>query len=337
MKDYSIGYRKAYLTLTNILGKNEFELTCVCGLSFVTERRSLSDKSRMKDCGCRLTGVKAGDQFDKWTAIERENPATAPGRLRMIVECICGKREPFAMTALVAGKIPTCYCTRGNDQVGKRFGRLTIVAATSERRNSSIVFLCKCDCGKFTKTIISSLNRGNTSSCGCLQREVASARGKAGMPVSEVPGYATAHRKISLDYGLASEHECHGCKVRKADDWAYDHLDADEIVSTGTHGGMTYSLKPSHYMALCIPCHNKFDADHRAGFWNTIVNDAVYIKKERVVQDNHAPRQNTERELKRQISHARNMIARFANKDTDMVNKYADKIARLEIELSKMV
>lgn len=57
---------------------------------------------------------------------------------------------------------------------GERYGRLTIVKEIENSRPRKI--LCKCDCGNHTTVLLSSLRNGNTRSCGCLSRELASKR-----------------------------------------------------------------------------------------------------------------------------------------------------------------
>ena len=57
---------------------------------------------------------------------------------------------------------------------GRRFGRLIAKYPISNVRPTK--WHCVCDCGNSINTRVSSLNRGSTKSCGCLQRE---ASGKA--------------------------------------------------------------------------------------------------------------------------------------------------------------
>lgn len=57
------------------------------------------------------------------------------------------------------------------DLTGKRFGRLTVLSETDERRNGSVVWLCKCDCGSYAKARADHLKRGGVVSCGCYSRE----------------------------------------------------------------------------------------------------------------------------------------------------------------------
>lgn len=51
--------------------------------------------------------------------------------------------------------------------VGKRFGRIVVVEIVDGRRRR-----CRCDCGQETVVLRCNLTTGNTSSCGCLRREI---------------------------------------------------------------------------------------------------------------------------------------------------------------------
>ena len=63
---------------------------------------------------------------------------------------------------------------RASDLTGQRFGRLTALEyVTSKPR---FKWRCRCDCGVETTVTTSNLREGHTKSCGCLQRELASAR-----------------------------------------------------------------------------------------------------------------------------------------------------------------
>ncbi len=54
---------------------------------------------------------------------------------------------------------------------GQRFGRLTVLEETAPRNNSRRV-ACRCDCGNNTSTMLQSLLKGETASCGCYHREM---------------------------------------------------------------------------------------------------------------------------------------------------------------------
>lgn len=74
--------------------------------------------------------------------------------------------------------------------------------------------------------------------------------------------YGPAHTRVVRDRGSASTHLCWNCGSQ-AQDWAYDHNDADEL--TCQKSGRTYSADPDHYLPLCRPCHKRIDNAARRG------------------------------------------------------------------------
>ena len=59
-----------------------------------------------------------------------------------------------------------------NKLIGQRFGRLTALKDSGERKHSHVVWECICDCGKKTLVRANSLRAGRTKSCGCYFKEV---------------------------------------------------------------------------------------------------------------------------------------------------------------------
>ena len=57
------------------------------------------------------------------------------------------------------------------DVTGQVFGKLTAVERLEERNISHWLWLCKCQCGNYTKVPINFLTGGHTKSCGCARRE----------------------------------------------------------------------------------------------------------------------------------------------------------------------
>ena len=53
------------------------------------------------------------------------------------------------------------------DLTGQRFGKLIVLFPTEKRQSRSIVWHCKCDCGKETDVASKHLIYGSTQSCGC--------------------------------------------------------------------------------------------------------------------------------------------------------------------------
>lgn len=63
-----------------------------------------------------------------------------------------------------------------NDLIGHRFTRLVVIARGENVRGATR-WICKCDCGNQTLVWAASLRNGDTQSCGCLQKEIATWQG----------------------------------------------------------------------------------------------------------------------------------------------------------------
>lgn len=64
------------------------------------------------------------------------------------------------------------------DLTGRVFGRLTVISITNKRVHRSVCWFCRCSCGNEVIIRSDCLMTGGTKSCGCLQREITSARCK---------------------------------------------------------------------------------------------------------------------------------------------------------------
>lgn len=58
------------------------------------------------------------------------------------------------------------------DLIGQRFGRLIVLEQITQRKNGSVFWKCKCDCGIICEIRGTCLKRGDTKSCGCYQRDL---------------------------------------------------------------------------------------------------------------------------------------------------------------------
>lgn len=58
------------------------------------------------------------------------------------------------------------------DLIGRKFGRLTVVAAASPALDNQRRWRCECSCGSTKPVIVTTgrLNSRNVRSCGCLMR-----------------------------------------------------------------------------------------------------------------------------------------------------------------------
>lgn len=63
-----------------------------------------------------------------------------------------------------------------HDLHGKVFGRLTVWSKATSGKGGASRWDCLCVCGTFTTAYATSLIYGNTKSCGCLAKEMASVR-----------------------------------------------------------------------------------------------------------------------------------------------------------------
>ena len=61
------------------------------------------------------------------------------------------------------------------DHSGQVFGRLTVISR-AENRGKNVMYNCNCDCGNKATVWVESLKNGSTRSCGCLRREVVTAK-----------------------------------------------------------------------------------------------------------------------------------------------------------------
>lgn len=58
-----------------------------------------------------------------------------------------------------------------NDDIGKRYGFLTVLEDTGKRYHYSIIYRCRCDCGNEIEVNSNKLHTGHVKSCGCKNEE----------------------------------------------------------------------------------------------------------------------------------------------------------------------
>jgi len=120
--------------------------------------------------------IVEGSKFNLLTAIKKTDKKVS-GRPVWIWLCDCGTSIEWRSDTVRGGSKKSCGCIL-DDQfknvIGKVFSRLTVVERSSKTGlDGSKYVKCKCSCGEEIETLINSLKKGNTKSCGCLQREKA--------------------------------------------------------------------------------------------------------------------------------------------------------------------
>lgn len=114
-----------------------------------------------------------GERFGRLTVLEKDK-----GKNWRCL-CDCGNQKIYPQYKLLGGLIKSCGCIKHEshpriDLSGQRFGRLLVlheaehhVGRSGDRRRQ---WLCRCDCGNEITVLQNSLQKGATTSCGCLQR-----------------------------------------------------------------------------------------------------------------------------------------------------------------------
>ena len=81
--------------------------------------------------------------------------------------CDCGAVKDVRRASLLSGNTTSCGCVRRIDLTGRRFGSLTVLSP-AEKQGRKTAWRCRCDCGREVTVLTTSLQSGNTCSCGCL-------------------------------------------------------------------------------------------------------------------------------------------------------------------------
>lgn len=150
---------------------------CDCGNEVFLESRCLKPGITFS-CGCEqppyqnkndLTGMK----FGKLTVLNKSENRAKDRNPLWRCRCDCGNEIETTKRKLVTGNVSSCGCGRKpplKDWVGKRFGR-AVVLEYAGKENDRHMWRCRCDCGREFTANQSNLQDGQTTSCGCKQKE----------------------------------------------------------------------------------------------------------------------------------------------------------------------
>lgn len=58
------------------------------------------------------------------------------------------------------------------EEIGRRYGMLTVVSKVRKDNHNTWVYLCQCDCGNQKEINVNRLHSGHTKSCGCLKNKI---------------------------------------------------------------------------------------------------------------------------------------------------------------------
>ena len=119
-----------------------------------------------------------GQRFGRLLVL-KEVEKNSLGKIQWLCKCDCGNTTITTTQCLRAGETKSCGClqkeqitqlgkSQAKNLTGQKFGKLTALYPTNERKHKCVVWHCKCDCGNECDVIGSLLVNHNTSSCGCL-------------------------------------------------------------------------------------------------------------------------------------------------------------------------
>lgn len=168
------------------------------------------------------------------------------------------------------------------DLTGMRFGRLLALSEMEERRNGRIVYLCKCDCGRYKEALAKTLKNGGTRSCGCLLLETSTKRMSA---INEKKSVPIWHKRKHCGYveiktvdGFKSEH------VFVVEEYLGRALQDDEVIHHCD------GVKTNNYLSnLELMLSGEHTAMHSTGreCSKSTRKKISEAKKKRVIKDGH--------------------------------------------------
>jgi len=113
-----------------------------------------------------------GRVFGRLTVLESVSEKFPDGKRRWRCHCSCGREVVAIGTLLRSGRVSSCgACHRGTDISGKTFHALTALYATNVRQDGSVVWHCRCECGREVDVSYNRLLYSDVRSCGCRKRE----------------------------------------------------------------------------------------------------------------------------------------------------------------------
>lgn len=120
--------------------------------------------------------------------------------------CDCGKTTYVFRANLVSSHTKSCGCANKGreiqDKTGKRFGKLTVISMSPERKQNRVTWECLCDCGNKTLATSNGLQSMRTKSCGCTRSQLISeAKTKHGHS-SRVRGKSVATTEYMIWAGI---------------------------------------------------------------------------------------------------------------------------------------
>lgn len=183
------GNTYGYLTVIERAKENSKDVKwlckCKCGNEVIVRGSSLRN-GNTKSCGClqkekirernenkeNIIGKKFNHLLvEKFVGYKENNN----GKRSRLYECLCdcGNKKITTYNYIISGQVKSCGCLSHKkqyiDEIGNRYGKLTVLSYEGTNKDKRSLWLCKCDCGGTIITSGKSLRNGLIISCGCVK------------------------------------------------------------------------------------------------------------------------------------------------------------------------
>ena len=212
----------------------------------------------------RIELIEVGSIFNRWKVKEDLLNGS------VLCECKCGTERIVEKSSLICGRSKSCGCiTKERNKSRKiiipidtRFHRLVVIGESEKSGKST----CKCDCGTIKDCDNGNLFNGNSKSCGCYQKEIASDRFK------ELSKNQKGKNHPNWKGGISHERELFDTQ-KETKDWKKTIYIRDNFTCVScnqigyelnVHHIKPYSLFPDlrldldNGITLCEKCHRDF-------------------------------------------------------------------------------
>ena len=113
---------------------------------------------------------ETGNRYGMLTVLYQAKERNQTGGAMWVCKCDCGKIIVADGHSMRRGRKKSCGCLRQiKNQIGNRYGLLTVEKFMEVNKDKQALWLCKCDCGGQVIVTGVNLRKGNTQSCGCLK------------------------------------------------------------------------------------------------------------------------------------------------------------------------
>lgn len=182
---------------------------------------------------------------------------------------------------IVSERVVFVLGNKRTDLIGKRFGRLTVIEETDERKWGNVVWLLECECGNKKKAVAQSFTSGNTVSCGCSRTKTW--QEKAEKNIGKVYGRLTVVKPLKKREGKYKMQYLCKCDCGNETVKRLDLLKSGHTVSCGCYHKEIVSKENSHFYKEFLT-----EADRERNRY-TLFGDKIYNwRKEVYERDNYA-------------------------------------------------